>query len=110
MQRFVYQQKKQAPRLLLTFLIICLILLLFFAGIGLISRRTGEEEIETLNTQLWQCIVQCYCMEGAYPESLAYLETNYHLTYDKERFLIDYQPLGKNIIPDVTVILRQEEP
>ena len=40
----------------------------------------------------------------AYPESLSYLEEHYGITYDKENYVVDYEIIGSNILPDVTVI------
>ena len=44
-------------------------------------------------------------MEGFYPPSLEYLEEHYGLTYDKERYRIDYQPVGSNLMPDMAVLI-----
>ena len=38
---------------------------------------------------------------------LSYMEEHYGLTYDKDLFFVDYQPIGSNIRPDVTVISRK---
>lgn len=51
--------------------------------------------------------MQCYVLEGHYPDSLSYLEEQYGFSYDKEHFFVDYQLLGANIMPDVTVIERK---
>ena len=50
--------------------------------------------------------MQCYSIEGAYPESLEYMEEHYGLTYDKDVFFVDYQPIAGNLYPDYTVIKR----
>ena len=52
-------------------------------------------------------IVNCYCVEGTYPPSLSYLTEHYGLTYDKDLFFVDYQAIGSNIFPDVTVIRKE---
>ena len=49
-------------------------------------------------------IVHCYATEGFYPPSLEYLEEHYGLTYDKNRYWVDYQPVGSNLMPDITVL------
>ena len=48
--------------------------------------------------------MQCYAIEGRYPPSLEYMEEHYGLVYDKDIFFVDYQPIGSNLYPDVTVI------
>ena len=49
-------------------------------------------------------IVYCYATEGTYPESLEDLKAHYGLTYDEDLFFVDYQTVGANIYPDVTII------
>ena len=75
-------------------LIISVLLFLAVTGIFLLGRG----------------IIHCYSMEGAYPESLQYLKDHYGLTYDEDRFFVDYQVLGSNLLPDVTIIDRRERP
>ena len=53
-------------------------------------------------------ITYCYAVEGSYPESLDYLKEHYGLTYDEDRFFVDYQVIGANILPDVTIIEKGE--
>ncbi len=52
-------------------------------------------------------ITYCYAAEGSYPASLNDLKEHYGLFYDEEKYRIDYQPLGANIMPDVTIIRRK---
>ena len=66
--------------------------------------------METLEQAVSRGIVHCYAMEGAYPESLQYLKDHYGLIYDEDRFFVDYQVLGSNLIPDVTIIDRRYRP
>ncbi len=81
--------------------------ILFWAGTSLVSDRTDSRQAEILQDAINRGIAHCYAMEGSYPESLQYLKDNYGLIYDEERFFIDYQALGSNMMPDVTVIDRR---
>lgn len=84
------------------------VVILFWLGTSLVSSRTDSREAEILRDAITRGIVRCYAIEGAYPESLRHLQENYGLTYDEERFFIDYQALGSNMMPDVTVIDRRD--
>ena len=55
---------------------------------------------------LEQSVTLCYALEGSYPESLDYLQNHYGIRWDEERFLVDFEPVGSNLPPDVTVIAR----
>ena len=51
-----------------------------------------------------QGAVQCYALEGFYPEDLTYLKEHYGLTYDSEKYVVSYEVIGSNLMPDVSVI------
>ncbi len=86
--------------------------LLFFAALLfafiVISYRIRQEsydrELQSLTLAVENDITSCYALEGTYPPSLSYLEEHYGLTYDAERFFIDYRPIGANIRPDYAVM------
>lgn len=82
------------------------VLFLLFTAFDSLSERYMEEQKETLIRALHQSTLQCYAAEGFYPESLQYLEEHYRIRYDKSVFFVDYQPIGKNIMPDITVIRK----
>lgn len=92
----------------ISILIFVLLSVFFFIMLGRISESTIERQEESLNTAINRCIVSCYCIEGTYPPSLSYMEDHYGLTYDSSRFFVDYQAIGSNIYPDVTVIRKAD--
>ncbi|MDE7222325.1 MAG: hypothetical protein K2O34_00920 [Acetatifactor sp.] len=94
------------PRLisLLPLLVGIIILLLFLRGIQSVSDTTAAKQQESLETALARSIAQCYAVEGMYPPSLNYLKAHYGLTYDEDKFFVDYQSTGSNLMPEVTVL------
>ena len=50
----------------------------------------------------------CYSVEGAYPESLAYLKKHYGITWNEKKYKVSYEVIAKNIRPEVQVILLDE--
>lgn len=101
---------RQQYRLLLSAAAFLLLIFLFIRGFGAVSDRTLAEEKRSLETALHRNIVHCYTINGYYPESLEALMAHYPLFYDEERFLIHYQPVASNLMPDVTVIERKAKP
>ncbi len=87
-------------------LIFVLIAFLFIQAVEYSGRSTIEKQQESLESAIARDIVQCYALEGRYPPSLEYMEQHYGLTYDKDTFFVDYQPIAANLYPDYTVILR----
>ena len=72
------------------------------------TSRSAEQE-KALNTALERCITNCYALEGFFPPDLMYMEEHYGLSYDKDLFFVDYQPVAANIRPDYFVLLLKEE-
>lgn len=94
------------PRLIgmLPLLVGVFILLLFLRGIESVSSTTAAKQQESLETALSRSIAQCYAVEGMYPPSLNYIKEHYGLIYDESKFVIDYRPVGSNLMPEVVVL------
>lgn len=88
---------------LLIFLAVCA---LFSIGITRISARTLQEQKSSLERALWRGVTQYYALEGRYPETLKDLKDTCGIRYDTDRFFVDYQTTGSNLLPDITVIVR----
>ncbi|MBR2189259.1 MAG: hypothetical protein IJ860_07630 [Eubacterium sp.] len=75
-----------------------------------VSRRAsadeGDDSVNSIKETVMQRALQCYVIEGAYPQSLEYLEENYGLTVNKEDYLIVYAPFAENLPPEVKVLDR----
>ncbi len=104
MQRFYHRQVHTGKRQIAAVLLFLTLLFAFSGGISSVSDKNHEAQTETLQKAISRGITHCYATEGHYPESLEYLQKKYGITYDKEQYFIDYQVLGKNIYPDVTII------
>ena len=78
-------------------LLVCVNGILFFAG------RAGSEGAETLRNGIRRASVQCYAIEGRYPPSIEYLEENYGIQIDRERYNVFYNGFASNIMPEITV-------
>ena len=72
-----------------------------------------DEEIAERETAIKETVqeraLQCYVIENAYPESLAYLEENYGLTVNKKDFLIVYDLFAENQPPVIKVIYQGDK-
>lgn len=93
--------RKGIPGILTLGVFVC-----FLAGLDSVSRGTQEQQKRSLETAIWRNVVHCYALEGKYPESLDYIEENYGLSYDRDKYFVDYEIVGSNMMPEVTVIRR----
>lgn len=107
-QRFLTQKSASPSKnILLSMGCFAAAVALFLAGISRVSDKADAREAEVLKQAVNRGIAHCYAIEGSYPESLQYLKDHYGLTYNEENFFVDYQVLGSNILPDVTIIDRR---
>lgn len=101
--RITYYFKK----IRLPLLAFILLFVLFFRGISTVDSTIIDRQQDSLTTSLQRDITQCYAMEGTYPPDLEYLVKHYGLIYDDTLLFVDYQFIGGNIYPDITIILKE---
>lgn len=61
------------------------------------AQKLTEESIR-------RAAVQCYALEGIYPVNIEYLMDHYGIRPDTNRFIIHYQFIADNLLPDIAVI------
>lgn len=84
-------------------LFLCLLLFLS-AGLNNVSSASDKESRKILQDAVLRATVQCYAIEGMYPPDVKYLEDNYGVTYDHDRFIVHYDAFAGNIMPDIAVV------
>ena len=94
------------------FITVCILAALLITAVVLAGAlRRDESEIkaqaESMEEAIRERALQCYVIENAYPQSLAYLEENYGLTVNKKDFQIIYTPFAENLPPDIRVIYKE---
>lgn len=72
-------------------------------GLSSISDQVDDNQLEFMENAIRRSAIQCYALEGRFPETVEYLEENYSLALDKKRFIIDYDYIAGNIIPQINV-------
>lgn len=94
--------------MLLSVGVFLVIVFVFLQGISSISEGTRKRQRESLENAIMRSVTHCYAEEGAYPADLEYLKSRYGLTYDETLFFVDYRTIGSNILPDITIIEKEE--
>ena len=97
----------------LTLVSVMLPLLCVCVPAGFLWTRAARQNIrlqsrESVRQAVLRSAVECYCVEGAYPESLGYLEENYGLNVNHRDFIVTYEVFASNVAPDVRVLVRGE--
>lgn len=82
------------------------VLLAFALAVNNLETGRRAEGKQQLEDAVRRTAVSCYALEGAYPPDIAYLQTHYGLQFDETRYIIHYQFLASNLMPDITILER----
>lgn len=95
---------KKVLRLLLPLFLLILICAAFSISLMRISTETAQNEKLTLEQALQHGAANTYALTGRYPEDLSSLLENYQISYDPERYIVEYIPNGENLFPFISVL------
>lgn len=70
-----------------------------------LKNTSDKESIKSLENAINKTIVECYAIEGYYPPNIKYLEDNYGLTINKDKYIVHYEAFASNIYPDVNILV-----
>jgi len=97
-------RKKTVAKAALQVIVIAAVLFLFIYGFSNTSSSADAEKQVMTERAIRNALISCYAIEGMYPQNLSYLEENYGLVIDHQRFVIFYDIFGSNIYPSVRVV------
>ena len=78
-------------------------------GTSKVSERSGTEGKQALQKAVQRAVVQCYAIEGAYPEDIEYLEEHYGLYVNHDKYVVHYEIFASNIMPNIIIISKKVE-
>ncbi len=85
-----------------------LLIALLLLGFGGLSHQMGDqasaESLQMMRAAARRAAVECYALEGFYPPEFDYLRAHYGVSPDPSRYFVDYQFIGSNLMPDITVL------
>ena len=91
-------------------IIVAVVIVVLIACLAVIARTAAKNArvngAATLRESILSSAEQCCSVEGVYPSSLSYLESNYGLTVNHDDYVITYESFASNIMPSVVVIPR----
>lgn len=77
-----------------------------FFLLGRLNRYLEIQNRLTLLDSIKRAAVNCYAIEGAYPQELSYLEEHYGVVVNHDKFLVEYDVFASNLLPQIDVIPR----
>lgn len=73
-----------------------------------ISRQIKENSRDAIRDAVLRSAMDCYTVEGVYPQNLEYLEQHYGLRLNHRDFIVSYEVFASNQPPSVLVLLKGE--
>ncbi|WP_313344853.1 hypothetical protein [Sedimentibacter sp.] len=86
--------------------LILVFLLFFYFSVENVKTQRDNEKTYILADAIIKSAVQAYAIEGFYPPDIEYLENNYGLIVDHEKYVISYNVFASNIMPEVEIFLK----
>lgn len=102
----IYKSKHEAKSIASIILIVVLAVFIIYCvwyAADMLQRSQDQEALAATENAIIKSAVQCYALEGQYPTGLAYLEENYGLTLNREKYVYHYESIGANMVPVVKV-------
>ena len=82
------------------------VLLIMLYGFQSAAENSAEEHLRLTEETLRRAVVSCYALEGRYPPDVAYLQKQYGLQLNNEKYIVHYEIFAENIMPDITILER----
>lgn len=98
---------KNARRYMLSILSFVLVFILLFMAVQNTASSSKKSQKSSLEKAVYRGILECYALEGKYPESLKYLVNEYNILYNTDEYAIEYEVIASNILPVVTIIEKK---
>lgn len=93
----------KAPKALAVVLAAILLLIGAAAFTDGLGAGAGSEMLVRVEANVRDACTLCYALEGRYPPDLAYLESNYGLYVDRDKYLVSYRAFASNMPPDIRI-------
>ena len=87
-------------------LIFVVLIIAFILLINGITQKGNGRELEIVREAVKNSALTCYAVEGMYPDDLQYLRDHYNLSYNEDKYVVEYQPFASNVIPSIRVVER----
>ena len=111
-RKHLYELKtggKARPLLLSLAVFVCLLAGFLYALNRFSAGQSGRETAQ-LEQALRRACVTCYAVEGRYPRTLADLTGRYGVIIDESRYTVRYDAFADNLLPEIRVSRKGDNP
>ena len=96
----------QARGIILTVAAFLVMVVVLVFALTRVDERSQQEQTKTLEDALLRATLTCYAVEGRYPDGVEYLQNNYGIVYDEEKYIVVMDAFAMNILPDIRVLIK----
>ncbi len=93
---------------IISLLIIFAFSLIVIFAVDSIDDKYDENQLITIENSIKKAVIQCYALEGSYPPNIEYLQSNYGILVNKDKYIYHYEIFASNIMPIVIVFQKIE--
>lgn len=86
--------------------VVVAVVVFFASALNSLDSGRESESMRQLEEALRRGCVACFAAEGVYPPTLDYLEDNYGIQIDGNKYAVFYDIYAENLMPDITVLER----
>ncbi len=99
-------KRKNSIKVIAAAIIIAVMFLVWVISGGIRFGANGhsEDSARAIREAVMNRAMQCYVIEGAYPESLEYLQDNYGLAVNTDDYQIIYIAYAENLPPEIKIV------
>ena len=83
------------------------IMIWLIVSVGNAGTSADKRRSDAMYTTIMNSASLCYSIEGEYPPDIEYLENNYGVKINRDKYVVHYEYFGANIRPTVTIMERQ---
>ena len=81
-----------------------LIMVWLVISVGNAEESADRSRSDAVYNTIMNSASLCYSIEGEYPPDLEYLESNYGVKINRDKYVVHYEYFGANIRPTVTIM------
>lgn len=95
-------------KVIVMFFVLLAVVFCLYKAVAKMGNNQQAESLKQLDRSIRKATMTCYATEGVYPPTIQYLKDNYGIQVDESRFVVFYEVFGENMMPDITVMERQD--
>ena len=104
----MYHDSKRRTLLKIMIALLCCTMV-FFAYSSFRKRADSDlsdESAEAIKEAIENAALQCYVIEGAYPNNIEYLKQYYGLSINEKNYYVVYDAYAENQLPDIRIVRK----